>query len=54
MAMLKQVFSEIQELAAQARAEEWGEPEIREVWAARFGWIEYRVFVEVMNGTLEN
>ena len=53
MAMLKQVFGEIQDLAVQARAEGWGEPEIREVWAARFGWIEYRTFVEVMADTQE-
>ena len=42
MAMMKQVYSEIQELAEQARAEEWGEQQIREVWATRFGWIDYR------------
>ena len=53
MAMIKQVYSEIQDLAVQARAEEWGEPEIREVWVARFSWIEYRVFCDVMADTLE-
>lgn len=53
MAMMKQVFGEIQDLAVRARAEEWSEQRIREVWVARFGWIEYRVFVEVMNDTPE-
>ena len=53
MAMMKQIFSEIQELAVQARAEEWGESEIREVWVARFSWVDYRVFCDVMADTLE-